>query len=177
MEQKTNRKKIVKPVTTIDDEKEYLKTVMPALAMPNTNPNSMIDELAGLIPKWNEAQAKSSRKRSRSGSRERKHQQRDRSRNRSKRHSRSRSPKYSRRSDQEYDRRKHRDRDKKPELMDEPVLQKVYAGRVNNITNFGAFVAVCFYNFLLKKIIIFSWKALDGKSKDSYIFRKLKTNA
>lgn len=54
MEQKTTKK--VTAVTTIDEEKDYLKTVMPALAMPNTNPNALMDELENLMPKWNKEQ-------------------------------------------------------------------------------------------------------------------------
>lgn len=54
MEQKTTKKATA--VTTINDEKDYLKTVMPALAMPNTNPNALMDELENLMPKWKEAE-------------------------------------------------------------------------------------------------------------------------
>lgn len=54
MEQKNTKKATA--VTTIDDEKDYLKSVMPALAMPNTNPNAVLDEFENLMPKWNEEQ-------------------------------------------------------------------------------------------------------------------------
>jgi hypothetical protein len=36
---------------TIKDEKDALKEMVPALAMPNTK-NTLLDELEGLKPKW-----------------------------------------------------------------------------------------------------------------------------
>lgn len=41
---------------TIKDEKDFLKDALPALAMPNTKPNEMLNELEGLLPQWKKEQ-------------------------------------------------------------------------------------------------------------------------
>ncbi|KJH48464.1 S1 RNA binding domain protein [Dictyocaulus viviparus] len=42
-------------ITLISDAKEEIKARLPALAMPNTNTDKMMDELQNLVPKWKEA--------------------------------------------------------------------------------------------------------------------------
>lgn len=53
MEPKSSKK-----ITTIKEEKEYLKEQLPALAMPNTNTNNLMSELEDLLPKWKEEKKK-----------------------------------------------------------------------------------------------------------------------
>ena len=43
--------KTQKPVI-ISDDKELLKAELPALAMPNTTADSLMEQLEGLVPKW-----------------------------------------------------------------------------------------------------------------------------
>lgn len=46
----------VKRITTIADDKELLKAQLPALAMPNTNTDTLMEQLEGLMPKWKKEQ-------------------------------------------------------------------------------------------------------------------------
>lgn len=55
MEKKKRQRQAVSTVTTIRDEKEELKELVPALALPNTN-NTLLDELEGLKGKWEQEQ-------------------------------------------------------------------------------------------------------------------------
>ncbi|CAD5232198.1 unnamed protein product [Bursaphelenchus xylophilus] len=140
-------------IKTIADEKEVLKKKLPALAMPNEpqpTSESLLGELEQLYQK--DLQAKQ-RNRSRSRSphgRKRRSRSRDRDRRR-----RSRSPDGSRRrrsrsrdrgrSDRDRDGRRRRSRsprDRKPQLLDEVEVGKIYEGRVNNIQSFGAFIVL-----------------------------------
>ncbi|TKR87876.1 hypothetical protein L596_012209 [Steinernema carpocapsae] len=97
-------------VTTIKDEKEILKELAPALAMPNTNPGDLLAELEGLESKWMEqkrSEESTKRRRSRSRSPEKK-RRRSRSRDDGRRRRRSRSGSRSPRRD-------HRRRDRSRE--------------------------------------------------------------
>lgn len=43
--------KTLKPMI-ISDDKELIKAHLPALAMPNTSADALLEQLEGLMPKW-----------------------------------------------------------------------------------------------------------------------------
>lgn len=62
MERKKKQSTNPTGITTIKEEKEALKEMVPALALPNTA-NTLLEELEGLRPKWEkENEAKSTGK-------------------------------------------------------------------------------------------------------------------
>lgn len=141
-----------KLITTIKDEKETLKQKLPALAMPNTNSNDLMGQLEGLMPKWKEEKVKHTddkvSKRRRSRSRDRRERSRSRSNDRKKRRdrdersrSRDRESRRRRSRSPRRDEKKRRSREKEV-LSEEPEIGKIYNGRIQNITSFGAFVSL-----------------------------------
>uniref|UniRef100_A0A914CVZ3 ATP-dependent RNA helicase DHX8 n=1 Tax=Acrobeloides nanus TaxID=290746 RepID=A0A914CVZ3_9BILA len=141
-----------KLITTIKDEKEDLKKILPALAMPNTNSNDLMGQLEGLMPKWKEEKVKHTddkvSKRRRSRSRDRRERSRSRSNDRKKRRdrderSRSRDRESRRRRSRSPRRDEKRRRSREKEVLsEEPEIGKIYNGRIQNITSFGAFVSL-----------------------------------
>uniref|UniRef100_A0A1I7ZGT4 RNA helicase n=1 Tax=Steinernema glaseri TaxID=37863 RepID=A0A1I7ZGT4_9BILA len=156
-------------VPTIKDDKEVLKELAPALAMPNRDAGDLLAELEGLQSKWEDgqqdkqkAQTKSrsrhdkDRSLSRSPDRKRRATSRDRDRRRRSpsrsrdRRDRSRS-RDRRRRDRSRDRRRSRsprrserqDRDReRRRLPEKPELFGIYNGRVNSIQAYGAFISL-----------------------------------
>ncbi|VDK72410.1 unnamed protein product [Litomosoides sigmodontis] len=117
------KKKDVTSAKTLSDDKELLRETLPALAMPNVDADKLMTELEGLQPKWKEAKAKGSRRRSRSvdaGKRKYRHSPGDRKDRHShdRRHGREMSEKdrkrmrVEERSPAERDRRRRRSRDR-----------------------------------------------------------------
>ncbi|KAL3085159.1 hypothetical protein niasHS_010228 [Heterodera schachtii] len=154
MEKKKRQRNSTSIVTTIKDEKSALKEMVPALAMPNTA-NTLLDELEGLKQKWEEEQQtkkdevvrrSKSRSRSRSPSDGRKRRRRDYSERTSETQT---SRRHDRRSRSPYNRRRGggggKSRSRSPRKSSKPLREEVemnaiYDGKVNNITNFGAFI-------------------------------------
>lgn len=53
------KKKDTKPVV-LSDDKELLRVSFPALAMPNTTADKLMEQLEGLAPKWKEEKVSNS---------------------------------------------------------------------------------------------------------------------
>lgn len=145
MERKKKQKQQEKTnlITTIVDEKDELKELVPALSLPNTS-NTLIDELENLKQKWDleqkQAQDNNGMEKERSPSPyenrrrhdSRRHRDRDRDNDDRRRWRRSRSPRKRRRSRSDSP-------VKSKKLLEEAELYAIYDAKVNNITNFGAF--------------------------------------
>ncbi|CAD5222845.1 unnamed protein product [Bursaphelenchus okinawaensis] len=153
---------------TIADEKEDLKKMLPALAMPNEpqqTSESLLSELESLMPAWKGEQDSKKRKRSRSRSPQDRRRSRERDRRRDsranggRRRSRSgdRDRRRSRSNDRDSRRRRDRSRERKysprrddrrrrsrsprkQKYFEEVEVGHIYEGRVNNIQSFGAFI-------------------------------------
>ena len=139
---------------------QYLREQLPFLAMPDSKQEKpkeevaadMMDLLESMAPskapvvekreRSEEREGKKKKRRSRSRSREDR-RRRSRSRSRDKRRrSRSRSKDRRRNRSRSRDRRGERSDGKKQVETTEPVQFMIYPGRVQNITNFGCFVAL-----------------------------------
>jgi len=139
---------------------QYLREQLPFLAMPDSKQEKpkeevaadMMDLLESMAPskapvvekreRSEEREGKKKKRRSRSRSREDR-RRRSRSRSRDKRRrSRSRSKDRRRNRSRSRDRRGERGDGKKQVETTEPVQFMIYPGRVQNITNFGCFVAL-----------------------------------
>ncbi|CEF70386.1 ATP-dependent RNA helicase DHX8 [Strongyloides ratti] len=134
------------------EDKELIKRLVPALALPDVDPTTSLDwmnELESLVPQFEankevKKECDRSRSRSRSKERRRKHEKKDsssrkrsRSRDRHKRR-RSRSGSYDRKSRRKRSRsREHR---KKEEIIKTPEVGMILEGRISRIQPFGAFV-------------------------------------
>lgn len=154
-----------KPTLT---EKDILRQKLPALAIPDDPGNRLMAEFANLIPVWKKEveivkektkeeksrrrddgerkrhrRESASRSRSRSPRGNRRRGDRSRSRDRDSRHRRrSRSGGGKNRSRSADDRRGNRREFRRPveQIDDEPVVGKIYEGRVTNVRDFGCFV-------------------------------------
>ncbi|VDM61265.1 unnamed protein product [Angiostrongylus costaricensis] len=138
-------------ITLISDAKEEIKARLPALAMPNSNTDNMMDQLESLVPKWKEiVDLSTSRALSfsilflsihnkisfhrllRSSLEDDRHRSR---RSENVRHDRRRR----RSDDRKSERERKRDRAYK-DLPDVPEIGHIYSGRVVSIQSFGAFI-------------------------------------
>uniref|UniRef100_A0A0K0FAG4 RNA helicase n=1 Tax=Strongyloides venezuelensis TaxID=75913 RepID=A0A0K0FAG4_STRVS len=136
------------------EDKELIKQLVPALAMPNVDPKESLDwmnELESLVPQFenNKEEAKKrERSKSRSRSKERTKKQKKRSGS-SRRRSRSRDRHKRRRSRSDSGGRKSRRRRsrsrehrKKEEVIKSPEVGMIVEGRISRIQPFGAFVTL-----------------------------------
>ncbi|KAI6197168.1 hypothetical protein M3Y94_01192300 [Aphelenchoides besseyi] len=141
-------------VVPTTDHKQEMKEMFPVLSMPNevkatAQSDSLLSDLEKLHrqhqelkvsqPRTDERRGHDRGERKRSRSRERR---RSRSRSNDRWKKRRQSPTTERRRDRRSRSPRDDNRRRRPQLLDEPEIGKIYDGRVNNIQAFGAFIAL-----------------------------------